>query len=66
MQNLQDVKQKIFFISDVEKIIGRNRITIRRWCANGRFPEPVKLNGSSLVWHADTINEWILQNFGTS
>ncbi len=31
----------------------------RRWWLDGNFPEPVKLNGTTLAWHADTINEWI-------
>ena len=58
----QEVTQQIFFITDLEKIIGRNRLTIRRWWLEGKFPAPIKLNGTNLAWHIETINEWIKQN----
>lgn len=58
---MQDVTQQLFFITDLEKIIGRNRLTIRRWWLGGKFPKPIKLHGSTLTWHAETINEWINQ-----
>lgn len=64
MQNthLKEVSQKILFINDLEKIMGRNRLTLRRWWMEGKFPAPVKLNGTTLAWHADTINIWIDKN----
>jgi len=62
--NSQDVTQKIFFITDLEKIIGRNRLTIRRWWLEGKFPQPVKLHGTTLAWNTKTINEWLNQNIG--
>ena len=52
-------KQKLLFIQDVEQIIGRNRLTLRRWWSAGKFPTPVKLNGTALAWRAQTIDEWI-------
>lgn len=60
--NRQDVTQQIFYITDLEKILGRNRLTIRRWWLEGKFPVPIKLNGTNLAWHTNTINEWISQN----
>lgn len=60
--NQKELSQQVLFITDLEKIIGRNRLTLRRWWLEGKFPKPVKLNGSTLVWHADTINKWIEQN----
>ena len=57
--NIQKLSQQVLFITDLEQIIGRNRLTLRRWWLDGNFPEPVKLNGTTLAWHADTINEWI-------
>lgn len=53
------ISQQIFFITDLEKIIGRNRLTLRRWWLDGKFPAPIKLNGTTLAWHANTIYEWI-------
>ncbi len=60
--NTEDVRQQIYFINDLEKIIGRNRLTIRRWWVDGKFPTPIKLNGTNLAWHAEAISEWIDQN----
>ncbi len=55
------ISQKVLFIPDLEKMIGRNRVTLRRWWLTGKFPRPVKLNGTTLAWHSDEINEWIDQ-----
>ncbi|HFK5879045.1 TPA: helix-turn-helix transcriptional regulator [Legionella pneumophila] len=52
-------KQKLLFIKDVEQIIGRNRLTLRRWWSAGKFPKPTKLNGTSLAWQTDVIEKWI-------
>lgn len=54
--------QKIYFINDLEKIIGRNRLTLRRWWTSGKFPQPVKLNECTLAWRASAIDEWIDEN----
>ena len=51
--------QQIYFINDIEKIIGKDRLTLRRWWRENKFPEPVKLHGTTLVWHKDVIDEWI-------
>lgn len=60
--NFIEFSQKVLFITDLEKIIGRNRLTLRRWWMEGKFPAPVKLNGTTLAWHAETINNWINLN----
>ncbi len=57
-----EITQQVFFITDLEKIIGRNRLTLRRWWLIGKFPMPVKLNHSTLAWHRDAIEQWIDQN----
>jgi predicted DNA-binding transcriptional regulator AlpA len=46
-------------IPDIEKMIGRNKVTLRRWWLIGKFPCPVKLNGTTLAWHSDEIDDWI-------
>ena len=58
----QLLSQKLLFINDVEKIIGRHRLTIRRWWLAGKFPQPTKLNGTDLAWHVDVVEEWISQS----
>lgn len=57
-----ELPKQILFITDLEELIGRNRLTLRRWWSNGKFPKPVKLNGTTLAWHKETINQWIQQN----
>ncbi|HAT3868989.1 AlpA family phage regulatory protein [Legionella pneumophila serogroup 2] len=53
--------QQVLFINDVEAIIGKDRLTLRRWWMDGRFPKPVKLHGTTLAWHKDIIDNWINQ-----
>lgn len=60
--NNRTVEQQILFIDDLEKIIGRNRLTLRRWWLEGKFPAPIKLNGTNLAWHVETIHQWINQH----
>ena len=57
--NIHELSQQVFFITDLEKIIGRNRLTLRRWWMDGKFTKPVKLNGTTLAWHFNDINDWI-------
>lgn len=53
--------QQVLFINDVEAIIGKDRLTLRRWWMDGRFPKFVKLHGTTLAWHKDVIDNWINQ-----
>jgi len=64
--NHQELTQQVYFLPDLEKIIGRNRLTIRRWWMDGKFPKPVKLNGNTLVWHSKIIDDWIENNIKSS
>lgn len=57
----QRISQKVLFIPDLEKMIDRNRVTLRRWWLTDKFPRPVKLNGTTLAWHSDGIEQWIDQ-----
>lgn len=63
MQQLNnlEIKQQVLFINDLEKLIGRNRATLRRWWIEDRFPRPVKLNESTLAWHIEAVEQWINQ-----
>nr|WP_282433116.1 hypothetical protein [Legionella gresilensis] len=38
----KQISQKVLFIPDLERMIGRNRVTLRRWWLTGKFPQPVK------------------------
>ncbi|KTD01948.1 prophage regulatory protein-like protein [Legionella geestiana] len=54
-----EFKQQILFMRDVEQIVGRDRLTLRRWWLAGKFPRPVKLNNAVLSWHYVAIEQWI-------
>ena len=60
-----EFKQRVLFIKDVEQIVGRNRLTLRRWWSSGKFPKPVKLNNSTLSWDRTVIDQWINQKMQT-
>ncbi|WP_026069161.1 helix-turn-helix transcriptional regulator [Legionella tunisiensis] len=62
MQQVNELfTQQILFINDVEVIIGKDRLTLRRWWSEGKFPTPVKLHGTTLAWHKEVIDNWINQ-----
>ncbi len=56
-------QQQLLFINDLERIIGKSRLTLRRWWERGHFPKPVKINGKTLAWNASVIEKWIRENF---
>jgi predicted DNA-binding transcriptional regulator AlpA len=53
----------IFYTKDVEEVIGKSRITLRRWWTAKKFPSPQMLNGR-LAWRAEVIYRWINENLG--
>lgn len=60
------MSKQILFITDLEELLGRNRLTLRRWWTSGKFPQPVKLNGTTLAWHSEIVSHWIQQNMRLS
>lgn len=58
--------QQLLYIKDVEQIIGRNRLTIRRWWEKGQFPKPTKLHSNVLAWKVTAIQSWINENIKES
>jgi predicted DNA-binding transcriptional regulator AlpA len=61
MASNNQITQKICFIKDAEQLIGRNRLTLRRWWKKNIFPKPALIN-NRLAWKADIINAWINLN----
>ena len=57
-----EITQQVFFINDLERMIGRSRTTLRRWWLLDQFPRPVKLNHSTLAWHRNDVEQWIEEN----
>ena len=63
MDSIATKPQIIFFIKDVEQIIGKPRITLRRWWSAKKFPCPRMINGR-LAWRAEVIHQWINEHLG--
>jgi len=62
---INGLKPKLYFIKDVEQVVRRNRLTLRRWWENEKFPKPI-LIGNRLAWQAYVIDLWISENFEVS
>jgi len=60
---MNDIRQIILHVKEVEKIAGKNRQTLRRMWIRGDFPKPKKIN-DRLIWHSNDIDEWINKIFG--
>ena len=58
----KNLERQLLYIKDVEQITGLHRSTLRRKWGNGQLPKPLLLD-SRLVWHSNTINQWIEEAF---
>jgi prophage regulatory protein len=54
-------QQQVYFSSETEQLIGRDRQTLRRWWTSNIFPKP-KLINKRLAWSASVLHEWITKN----
>ncbi|MEZ9589898.1 helix-turn-helix transcriptional regulator [Vibrio breoganii] len=46
---------KLLTYSDLEQRYNRNYRTIWTWVKEGKFPQPVKLNGRTLGWKPELV-----------
>jgi predicted DNA-binding transcriptional regulator AlpA len=44
-------------VSDLERRLGIERTTLRRWIRAGKFPEPERF-GQRRVWRLDVVERW--------
>lgn len=49
---------KLLTYSDLESRYNRNYKTIWTWVKQGKFPQPVKLNGRTLGWKPELIEQF--------
>lgn len=52
------LKNKFYYIKQVEELIGRHRLTLRRWWKNNKFPPPIVIF-NRLAWRVEIIDKWI-------
>lgn len=50
---------KLLSIKDVCKLINKDRRTLWVWVREGKFPQPLKMNGRTIGWKAETYIQWL-------
>lgn len=50
---------RLIRLKEVQHRVGLGRSTIYRWMAEGRFPKPVQLGGSTVAWAEGEVDRWI-------
>lgn len=46
-------------VGTLAKILGISVVTVWRWTACGKLPQPVRLSKRCTVWRAEQVREWI-------
>lgn len=46
-------------VGTLAKVLGVAVVTVWRWSANGKLPQPVKLSDRVTAWRAKDIRNWI-------
>lgn len=50
---------RLIRLKEVQHRVGLGRSTIYRWMAEGKFPKPVQLGGSTVAWSEGEVDRWI-------
>ncbi len=59
-EGVQDQRvTRLIRIKEVQHRVGLGRSTIYRWMAEGKFPKPVQLGGSTVAWSEGEVDRWI-------
>lgn len=46
-------------VGTLAKVLGIAVVTVWRWSANGKLPQPVKLSERVTAWRAEDIRDWM-------
>ena len=46
-------------VADLRRLTGRHVVTLRRWVAERRLPEPDFRSGRFFLWYAQTLEPWL-------
>ncbi len=49
-------------ISDMTKLVNRNRQTLWAWWNSGKFPAPIVQNGKTIGWRESDYINWLIKN----
>ncbi len=59
MTKQHNQNNRLLSITQVCNLINRDRRSLWRWVTEGRFPQPLRLNGRTLGWRQETYQEWL-------
>lgn len=46
-------------VGTLAKVLGIAVVTVWRWTANGKLPQPVKLSERVTAWRAEEVRDWM-------
>ncbi|AVP83141.1 hypothetical protein C7K70_03165 [Aeromonas hydrophila] len=52
-------KEGFVRVGTLAKLLGIAVVTVWRWTANGKLPQPVKLSERVTAWRAEDIRDWM-------
>ncbi|MHA6962877.1 helix-turn-helix transcriptional regulator [Zobellella denitrificans] len=56
--------QKLLSIKEICSFINRDRRTLWAWVRDGKFPQPIKMNGRTLGWPESVYQGWLAEQMG--
>lgn len=56
---------RLIRLKEVQHRVGLGRSTIYRWMAEGKFPKPVQLGGSTVAWSEGEVDRWIAKRMSS-
>lgn len=51
--------QKLISIKQMTDFLNRDRRTLWAWVRDGKFPEPIKMNGRTVGWPESVYQQWL-------
>jgi len=51
--------EQLLKLDRVLEMVGFGQATVRRWVAEGRFPQPVRVQGRAVRWVRSEVLQWI-------
>ena len=59
LSSIEGKSGAVIRLKEVMVLLGVSRMTIHRWVAAGRFPQPLKANGRTFGFNYNSVIEWI-------
>lgn len=59
LSSIEGKSGAVIRLKEVMVLLGVSRMTIHRWVAAGRFPQPLKANGRTFGFNYNSVIEWM-------